>query len=139
MATYKKRKDGRYARQIVTGIKDGKPVKKTIYGKTLKELDKKYREFMDLKDRGVVLKDDKTTLAELSQRWLENVKQPNLKPQSYRNLQSQIRVMNRYIGHIRAKDFSITTLEDYRAQLVSEGKIDQFNKALSSQIGRAHV
>lgn len=132
MATYKKRKDGRYARQIVTGIKDGKPVKKTIYGKTLKELDKKYREFMDLKDRGVVLKDEKTTLAELSQRWLENVKQPNLKPQSYRNLQSQIRVMNHYIGHIRAKDFSIADLEDYRTRLVSEGKIDQFNKALSS-------
>lgn len=132
MATYKKRKDGRYARQIVTGIKDGKPVKKTIYAKTLKELDKKYREFMDLKDRGIVLQEDKITLSELSHRWMENIKKPNLKPQSYRNLQSQIRVMNRYIGHIRIKDLSIATLEAYRSTLVSEGKIDQFNKAIAS-------
>lgn len=132
MANYKKRKDGRYARQIVTGIKDGKPVKKTIYGKTLKELDKNYREFMGLKERGIIIKEGRLTVSDLSQRWLENVKQPDLKPQSYKNLQSQIRVMNSYIGHIRVKDLSIAVLEDYRSKLVNADKIDQYNKALAS-------
>ena len=32
----KKRSDGRYAKQVVLGYRNGKPVRKTIYGKTLK-------------------------------------------------------------------------------------------------------
>lgn len=30
----KKRADGRYAKQFTMGIKDGKPQKKTVYGRT---------------------------------------------------------------------------------------------------------
>ena len=30
MARYKKRADGRYARQVTVGIKDGKPIKNCI-------------------------------------------------------------------------------------------------------------
>lgn len=66
----KKRKDGRYAKQVTIAIKNGKPVRKTIYGDTLKELDKNYRDFMSLKDKGIILQEEDITFRELSELWL---------------------------------------------------------------------
>jgi len=131
MATYKKRKDGRYARQIVIGLKNGKAVKKTVYGKTIKELDKNYRDFMGLKDKGVILQDQSITIHDLSWRWMENFKRPALKPQSYQNLSSQINIMNSHIGHYKVINFSTAHLEAYRDIIIAAGKYDQYNKALS--------
>ncbi len=70
----KKRKDGRYARQVTIGMKNGKPVRKTIYGKTQKELEKNYRNFMSLKDKGIILQEENMTFRELSELWLANEK-----------------------------------------------------------------
>lgn len=69
MARMKKRADGRYAKQIIIGHKDGKPIKKTIYGKTEKELDKKYRELMYLIDRGAVIEKGEITFKEIKNEW----------------------------------------------------------------------
>ena len=42
MAKYKKRPDGRYATSTIVGYTDdGKPKRKTLYGRTIMELDKK--------------------------------------------------------------------------------------------------
>ena len=49
MAKYKKRPDGRYATSTIVGYTDdGKPKRKTLYGRTIMELDKKVAEFKNV-------------------------------------------------------------------------------------------
>lgn len=126
----KKRSDGRYAKQVVLGYRNGKPVRKTIYGKTLKELDKKYRDFMNDKESGRLIKNDKIKVKELLELWFTNTKVCELKPQSLGNLKSQIKGVNYYIGDKLAKDIQRSDIEQIRAELIEEDHIDKYNKAL---------
>lgn len=126
----KKRSDGRYAKQVVLGYRNGKPVRKTIYGKTLKELDKKYRDFMNDKESGRLIKNDKIKFKELLELWFTNTKVGELKPQSLGNLKSQIKGVNYYIGDKLAKDIQRSDIEQIRAELIEEDHIDKYNKAL---------
>lgn len=132
MSSIKKRADGRYAKQIVIGYKNGKPVRKTLYGKTIKELDKKYREYMDLKESGKLLENDKITFQELANLWLINTKKGELKTQSYNNLCSQIKGLNAYIGNLNVKDIKKGHIEQIRADLIEKNMIDKYNKALGN-------
>lgn len=133
MATkYKKRADGRYAKQITIGYSpEGKQIKKTVYGKTIKELEKNYRDFMDLKEKGIIISDNQMTFAELADLWLTNTKIGDVRDQTITNIRSQIRCLNRHIGHLKVKAITVATLEAYRAAQISSGKIDQYNKSLS--------
>ena len=75
----KKRADGRYAKQVTVGIKNGKPVKKTVYGKTIKELERNYRELMLLIDRGIILDNQGITVTELMKEWYRIKKEGKVK------------------------------------------------------------
>lgn len=133
MANYKKRKDGRYARQVVIGITpEGKIKRKTLYAKTLRELDKKYREFMDLKDKGVVLQDTKLAFCKVAEMWLINEKKPNLKPQSFHTVQMRVDGINNYIGHIKIEKLNLTHLEQIKTDMVNnKGCVVQYNRYVS--------
>lgn len=128
----KKRKDGRYSKQITIGIKDGKPVKKTIYGRTVKELDKNYREFMSLKDKGIILQEENMTFSELSDLWIVNEKTGSVKDQTITNLKCQLKNINSYIGHIKVKELKQSHIEGIRKAQIEAGKIDQYNKGLTT-------
>ncbi|MFW6680623.1 tyrosine-type recombinase/integrase [Lacrimispora sp. AGF001] len=128
----KKRKDGRYSKQVTIGIKDGKPVKKTLYGKTIKELDKNYREFMSLKDKGIILQEENMTFKELSDLWIVNEKTGSVKDQTITNLKCQLKNINSYIGHIKVKDLKQSHIEEIRKAQIESGKIDQYNKGLTT-------
>lgn len=72
MAKYKKRKDGRYATSILIGYTDdGKPKRKVLYGKTIQELEKKLADVRSLQNKGIVIDDNRLTVAEWSQTWLK--------------------------------------------------------------------
>lgn len=128
----KKRKDGRYAKQVTIGVKDGKPVKKTIYGKTTKELDKNYRDFMNLKDKGIILQEENITFKELSELWIVNEKQGSVKDQTLTNLKSQLRNINSCLGDIKIKNLRQSHIEGFRKQQIESKKIDQYNKGLTT-------
>lgn len=65
MAKYKKRADGRYATSIQVGHRsDGQPKLKTLYGKTIRELENKVAEFKSLQNKGIVVDDKSLTLGE---------------------------------------------------------------------------
>lgn len=133
MATkYKKRADGRYAKQITIGYSpEGKQIKKTVYGKTIKELEKNYRDFMDLKEKGIIISDNRMTFAELAELWITNTKVGAVRDQTITNIRSQIRCLNKHIGHLKVKDITVATLEAYRAVQIEAGKIDQYNKSIT--------
>lgn len=128
----KKRKDGRYAKQVTIGIKNGKPVRKTIYGDTLKDLDKNYRDFMSLKEKGIILQEENMTFRELSDLWLTNEKVGSVKDQTLTNLRCQLKNINSYIGDIKVKSLKQSHIEEFRRLQIESKKIDQYNKGLST-------
>lgn len=126
----KKRKDGRYAKQVTIGIKNGKPVRKTIYGKTQKELDKNYRDFMSLKDKGIILQEENMTFRELSELWLTNEKVGRIKEQSVKVIRSQMRSINAYMGDIKVRDLRQSHIEGIRQVYIEMGKPARYNQCL---------
>jgi len=73
MPKYKKRKDGRYNTTIVIGCDEkGKPKKKSLYGRTINELDEKVVEFKSLLNKGIICDDKNLTLGEWAKHWLAN-------------------------------------------------------------------
>lgn len=72
MAKYKKRPDGRYATSTIVGYTDdGKPKRKTLYGRTIMELDKKVAEFKSLQNKGIIINDEGMTVEQWGIKWLK--------------------------------------------------------------------
>lgn len=72
MAKYKKRPDGRYATSAIIGYdKNGKPKRKTLYGRTIMELDKKVADFKSLQNKGIIIDDNGMTIEQWAIKWLE--------------------------------------------------------------------
>ena len=70
MAKYSKRADGRYCTTITVTL-DGEKKKKTIYGKTVREVDDKIAELRAQANKGVVVDDRNITLGEWAELWLK--------------------------------------------------------------------
>lgn len=126
----KKRKDGRYSKQVTIGLRNGKPIRKTIYGKTQKELDKNYRDFMSLKDKGIILQEINMTFRELSELWLTNEKIGSVTDQSITVTRSELRTINSYIGDIKVKDLKQSHIESFRSTMINSGKPIRYNTCL---------
>ena len=74
-AKIKKRSDGLYQCSITVGRKpDGKPQRKTIYAKTLKELEFKASEYKRHMRHGTLSSDEKMTFGQLAEVWLRDYK-----------------------------------------------------------------
>lgn len=72
---YNKRADGNYQHAITIGRKDdGRPIRKLLYAKTIKELDEKIREFENERQKGVLPLSKDITFAELSETWVNEYK-----------------------------------------------------------------
>ena len=74
-AKIKKRPDGFYQRSITVGRKpDGKPQRKFIYAKTIKELEEKAAEYQRQLRHGTLSSNEKMTFGELAEVWLRDYK-----------------------------------------------------------------
>lgn len=74
-ANIKKRPDGFYQRSITVGRKpDGKPIRKTIYAKTIKELEARASEYERQLKHGTLSSDEKMTFGKLAEIWLTTYK-----------------------------------------------------------------
>lgn len=75
MGKYAKRADGRYATNILIGYdENGKRKQKTLYGKTIRELEAKVAEFKSLQAKGIVVGDKGITLEDWLDEWLKTYK-----------------------------------------------------------------
>lgn len=76
MPKYKKRKDGRYATTVATGRYDenGNPIKKTLYGRTIAELEDKIREVKNQLADGIQVQSKDVTFKQYASIWLETHK-----------------------------------------------------------------
>jgi len=102
---YKKRPDGRYSTHVTVGIKpDGKPLRKTIYAKTIRELEDKSAELRHQVSTGTVVTDENTTVSEWASQWLKTYK-TGVGRGTYEMYEKAVRVhIIPSIGHMRLKD-----------------------------------
>lgn len=75
MAKKTQRADGRYQKTIIVGRKaDGTYIRKSVYGRTQKELNEKVTQIQHDVNTGVFVKDDRVTFGEMTKLWIENYK-----------------------------------------------------------------
>ena len=121
MAKYSKRADGRYCTTITVTL-DGEKKKKTVYGKTIREVDDKVAELRALSNKGVVVDDRSTTLEELAEHWLSR-KKIEVELNTYAGYENCVKVhILPKIGKLRLKDLKKHHLQDLLTALVAEGK-----------------
>lgn len=122
MAKYKKRADGRYATSVIVGYnEDGKPKRKTIYGRTIMELDKKVADFKSLQNKGIVIDDKNMTVGEWATKWLGVYK----KGKSYNTYEMYRRAIEKHIipalGDIRLSALKTSNIQEVLNNILQEG------------------
>ena len=124
MAKYKKRKDGRYATSIIIGYQDdGKPKRKVLYGKTIRELDNKVSDFKSLQNKGIIINDNSMTMAQWAQKWLKLYKQNK----AYNTYIMYKNAVNTHIipsiGDMRLSSLKKNHLQELLNNIVADGKL----------------
>lgn len=104
MARYKKRKDGRYATTVTLGYDtNGKRKQKCIYGRTVRELERKVAEAKKQIAEGGLIDDKGMTVKEWMDKWYKVYKEPHIRESSrqvYRSLIAKLEP----IGKIKLKN-----------------------------------
>lgn len=122
-AKYKKRPDGNYQTSITTGRRpDGKPIRKTIYAKTIKELEAKAAEYRQQLEHGTLSSDGKMTFAELAALWIKDYT-PNISEKVRKDYAAIIKNhLNPVIGCRKLKDLKKHDLQAILNNLSADGK-----------------
>lgn len=129
MATLKKRKDGRYAKQITIGIKDGKPIKKTVYGKTIKEVETKYNELINTINTGINIDLKNVTVSDLLEEWYTKRIFPNINPNTQKRYYYFMKTLNSNIGFMK-----ITEVKRYHIETMLENIRNSGNASLHEKL-----
>lgn len=117
----KKRADGRYCKQIFIGYSsNGKRKFKTIYGKTIKEVEKKERELRDSLEKGFAIDDNNIALGEWADMWL-NVYKSNVEYNTYVMYENAIKKhIKPELGIIQLKNLKSIHIQKLLNSLINE-------------------
>lgn len=124
-AKAKKRPDGFYQRSITVGRKpDGKLKRKTIYAKTIKELEQKAAEYERQLRHGTLSNNEKMTFGELAEVWLRDYK-PTI---SMNTRAGYIRTLNNHLlpelSTYKLKDLKSHHLQAIINRMAEHGKAE---------------
>ncbi len=142
--TIRKRKDGRWEGFITVGHKeDGKPIYKSVFAKTQKELLPKLRKLIE-DYRGVELTEEsKMTVSEWLDRWIKEYAEVELRPSTVKSYQYECKKICECIGD---KPLRLVTTADCQRmynKLKKSGRttrIEKYGTGLSdSSIRRLHM
>lgn len=112
--TIRKRKDGRWEGVIVVGHKDdGKPMTKSVFAKTQKELIPKMLRLRDDYQGVVLTEESNMTLRQWTDRWLSQYAEPSLRASTMTSYRGYIRHICEHLGEKPVK--SITAADVQRA------------------------
>lgn len=116
-----KRKDGRYEGRYTVDTPDG-PVRKSVYGRKYKDVQKKLAEAMGDAARGIVFNDENMTISEYMTRWLEDSAKGDLAPRTYHNYRLQIRKhISPTIGRLKLSKLTAAHVQSLYAAKLREG------------------
>lgn len=119
----KKRKDGRYIKQVLIGYKtDGRPKYKNIYGYTQSEVNEQAALFKAQMKQGIAAIEDDVTMAEWSVKWLE-VYKSNTEYNTYASYKNAIdKHINPCLGDLKLKDIKKIHIQTLLNILLDQGK-----------------
>lgn len=117
-----KRSDGLYQKNVVVGRKaDGSYIRKTVYGKTKKELDLKISEITQQVHQGMYVSDNKATFGEMAEIWLTRYNPTANKKWIYR----QEGVINKHLmpslKYMKLKDLKAYHLQSIINEMAKDG------------------
>lgn len=96
-----KRADGRWEGQIDLGYVGGRRVRKSVYGRTRREVQEKLRKLLTDLDRGLPVLDERTTVAEYLRAWLKAV-ETRLRPRTFERYTEIVEnVLVPFLGSVR--------------------------------------
>lgn len=127
--TYKKdrsdnmtiRADGRFQAQIDYGYDEfGKRKRKTIYGKTKRELEKKVREFKNKIDNGELSTEKPITFKQMADMWIENYTS-NLNPMTVKRYKSILNKQLVPLYNCKLNKITTNTIQSLLNSLAEQG------------------
>lgn len=135
MAKYKKRKDGRYATSVTVGYDaDGKRKQKTIYGKTIRELDDKLADVKSQLNKGIVIDDEGLTVAEWAAQWLDLYKS-DVEYNTYEMYRSAVdNHINKALGSLRLSALKTSHVQGLINSLSDKPRTAEVVKLTMSQM-----
>jgi integrase len=89
---FQRESDGLWVTTVNLGIIDGKRTRKTIYGRTRKEVVAKLKELQQKQHQGLTLSGEQLTIKDYLAHWLEQVIKPHRRPRTYRSYADTIRL-----------------------------------------------
>lgn len=97
-----KRQDGRWVATLNLGWEDGKRKRKSYYGETRQEVQKKLTKALNDHARGIALGDDRLTVEKYLETWLEESVKPRVRPLTYATYKSVVaNHLNKSIGKVK--------------------------------------
>jgi len=128
-------RDNLWMGRVMIGYKkDGKPNRKTVYGKTRKEVQDKLVKLLNEVNMGTYIEPTKITLAQWLQEWLDKYKKVKIKPSTYELYESLIKIIiNPELGNIPLKDLRPIQIQSFYNKLYEEEKYS------SSTVRKIHV
>jgi integrase len=111
------RADGRWHARVDLGVINGKRVRKSLYGKTPKEVAAKLRDALKRKSQGTLVTGPRQTFGQFLDRWLRDVVTPKCRPKtisSYRGLID--RHIKPSLGRVALAKLAASDLQAFYAQ-----------------------
>jgi integrase len=122
---FQRESDGLWCTTVDLGIVNGKRKRKTIYGKTRKEVADKLKRLLHEREQGINIAPERQTVQQFLERWLEQVIKPHRRARTYESYAQLTRLY--LVPHIGGRQLSALTPEQAQAMfnhLLAEGSAD---------------
>ena len=122
MAKLKKRDDGRYQKSVIVGKKpNGKYIKKSVYGKTQKELEANIHALTNEVNSGVAVWQSDITFSQLTQIWMDQYHPMNTDKWKYQKQMDINHHLLPTIGGMHVKDLKQVHLQSIISSMAKQG------------------
>jgi len=116
---YQRESDGLWVASVSLGYVNGKRNRKTIYGKTRKQVADQLKDLLHDEKRGLPVKVERQTVAQFLDRWVEDVVRPSVRPRTYQSYKQLIRL---YLGPALGRH-QLAKLEPQHVQAMMNEKL----------------
>jgi integrase len=117
------RADGTWTASVSLGYDGkGKRQRRTVYGKTKKEVQDKLRSEQDRSGKNTLPEADKMTVKEFLERWLENTVKPQVAPTTHNRYEQHVRLhLVPHLGRFRISKLTALHVEQLYADMTTAG------------------
>ncbi len=135
-----KREDGRWCAAISAGWRNGKALRKYIYGRTKDEVRQKLTKAKRDQDMGLPVAVERQKLSDYLHNWLENSAKPSIRPKTYVSYEQLIRVhIIPALGSIYLEKLSPQHVQQFMNDKLAEGLSTRTVQYLLAVLRRAIV